>query len=84
MPELIYLSSDDGGHGSDGGSDGDSNGGSGDSGGSDPFHNSPPTNMVSHTHAPVGNTHEVIDGLLSFMAVRMRDLALESHGAPEP
>ena len=39
--------------------------------------------MVSHTHAPVGNTHEDIDGLFAFMAVRMRDLALESHGPQE-
>ena len=169
MPELIYLSGDDGGHGSDGGSDGDSDGGSdsddgdsgaswalmssaepaapgrprlcfnecgrsaegqshhhgaycctgcrigeghdescddanrehlpepledsssdsssggsGGSGGSDPFHNSPPANMVSHTHAPGANTHEDIGGLFSLMAVRMRDLALESPGAPEP
>ena len=38
---------------------------------------------VSHTHASVGNTHEDIGGLFAFMAVCMRDLALESHGAPE-
>jgi len=75
MPELIYLSSDDDEHDSDGGGGGGGGGGVEVTG---------VTGDDAITLSFVGNTHEDIDGFFAFMAMHMRDLALESHGAPEP
>ena len=35
-------------------------------------------------YAPVGNTNDDIDAFFVSMAAQVRDLVLESHGAPAP